>query len=87
MKIKKNDQVLVIGQYLSQLDMLAKVLKAPLITGKTPNAERSKLYDAFREGKMDRVLEFVQRVPIPIVPAQAAESAPIYCPHPIRCPE
>jgi DNA excision repair protein ERCC-3 len=46
------DQVLVIGQYLDQLKLLAMTLKAPIITGKTPNAERSKLYDDFREGRI-----------------------------------
>jgi len=43
-------QTLVIGQYLGQLDQLALVLDAPLITGKTPTRERQQLYDAFREG-------------------------------------
>jgi DNA excision repair protein ERCC-3 len=52
----EKDQVLVIGQYLDQLDMLAKVLKAPLITGKTPNAVRSELYDGFREGRIKLLL-------------------------------
>jgi DNA excision repair protein ERCC-3 len=52
----RDDQVLVIGQYLDQLGMLATVLKAPLITGKTPNAERQELYDAFREGRTKLLL-------------------------------
>jgi DNA excision repair protein ERCC-3 len=48
----EKDQVLVIGQYLDQLDLLTKVLKAPLITGKTPNAVRSSLYERFRNGDL-----------------------------------
>ena len=52
----RDDQVLVIGQYLTQLDMLAKVLKAPLITGKMPNAERAELYDRFRRGELKLLL-------------------------------
>ena len=44
------DRILVIGQYLSQLHSLAKLLKAPIITGKTPNAEREQIYDSFRCG-------------------------------------
>lgn len=44
------DQVLVIGQYLRQLDKIATMLKAPLITGRTPNVHRSQLYDQFRRG-------------------------------------
>lgn len=43
--------VLIIGQYVNQLESLAQILDAPLITGKTSNLERRKLYDAFRLGK------------------------------------
>ncbi len=50
------DQVLVIGQYLDQLAVLARVLKAPIITGKTPNKERETLYDAFREKRTKLLL-------------------------------
>jgi DNA excision repair protein ERCC-3 len=48
----REDQILVIGQYLSQLDVLAGLLKAPLITGKTPNAERERIYGAFKRGEV-----------------------------------
>ena len=50
-----DDKILVIGQYLSQLDVLSKLLKCPLITGKTPNDERDKIYGQFRNGEI-RVL-------------------------------
>jgi len=46
------DQILVIGQYLSQLDSLAKLLNAPLITGKTPNTERERIYSSFKRGEV-----------------------------------
>lgn len=46
-----DDHILVIGQYVSQLESLSKLLDAPLITGKTPNKEREKIYDAFRKGE------------------------------------
>jgi DNA excision repair protein ERCC-3 len=46
------DQILVIGQYISQLEALAKLLAAPLITGKTPNAERERIYGAFKRGEV-----------------------------------
>ncbi len=49
------DAVIVIGQYLDQLHLLAKKLKAPLITGKTPNSEREVIYQKFREGE-ERVI-------------------------------
>lgn len=48
----REDMILVIGQYLKQLHDLAKMLKAPIITGKTPNAEREQIYQDFREGKV-----------------------------------
>lgn len=48
----KGDNVLVIGQYLTQLDELAARLGAPLITGKTPNDERERLYERFRQGEI-----------------------------------
>ncbi len=43
---------LVIGQYLSQLTSLADSLKAPLITGKTAQRERERLFAAFRRGEV-----------------------------------
>ena len=46
-----DELVLVIGQFLDQLDSLAFFLKAPLITGKTPTRDREKLYEAFRKGE------------------------------------
>lgn len=46
------DKILVIGQYLEQLEILSKELKTPIITGKTPNTERDKIYQDFREGKI-----------------------------------
>jgi len=45
-------RVLVIGQYLDQLVALARHLQAPLITGKTPVAERERLYAGFRSGEI-----------------------------------
>lgn len=50
-----DDKILVIGQYLDQLDQITKMLGCPIITGKTPNTERDKIYADFRQGKI-RVL-------------------------------
>lgn len=47
----KDDKVLIIGQYLDQLEKLAKLFRAPLISGKMPNDERRELYDEFLAGK------------------------------------
>lgn len=49
------DKILVIGQYIDQLQKLSQELNAPIITGKTPNAERDRIYSEFRNGTI-RVL-------------------------------
>jgi DNA excision repair protein ERCC-3 len=46
-----DDPILVIGQFLDQLGRLAKELNAPLITGRTPNPERERIYADFKAGK------------------------------------
>ncbi|WP_022877422.1 DNA repair helicase XPB [Microbacterium sp. B19] len=46
------ERVLVIGQYLDQIDELSEALNAPKITGATPVAEREELFQAFREGSI-----------------------------------
>jgi DNA excision repair protein ERCC-3 len=48
----RDEQVLVIGQYLRQVRAIAEELKAPLLTGSTPNRERQELYSAFRQGRV-----------------------------------
>ena len=47
-----DDQVLVIGQYIDQLDELSEVLGAPLIKGETPIKEREILFNKFRSGEV-----------------------------------
>jgi DNA excision repair protein ERCC-3 len=51
-----DDQVLVIGQYLDQLKYLATLLDAPLLTGRTNNTQREKLYERFRQGELKRLV-------------------------------
>ncbi len=46
------DQILVIGQYLDQLGKISRDLGVPLITGKTPNPERERIYGDFKAGKL-----------------------------------
>src|SRR5690606_12327410 len=46
----KDDRVLIIGQYLNQLEQMKDLLGFPLITGSTPNPERERLFKEFREG-------------------------------------
>lgn len=52
----RDDNVLVIGQYLDQLNAIAERMDAPVITGKMPNREREKLYNAFRNGEITRLV-------------------------------
>jgi DNA excision repair protein ERCC-3 len=47
-----NDQVLVIGQYLEQLDELGEALGVPVIKGSTPIKEREVLFGQFRSGEL-----------------------------------
>ncbi|MCX7765361.1 MAG: DEAD/DEAH box helicase [Candidatus Sumerlaeia bacterium] len=52
----RDDNILVIGQYLDQLYVIAEAIKAPIITGKTPNKEREKIYGDFKTGKLKRLI-------------------------------
>jgi DNA excision repair protein ERCC-3 len=54
-QMHQDDQILVIGTYLQQLDRIASVLNAPLLTGETSHPKREELYAAFRTGEV-RVL-------------------------------
>ena len=47
-----DDQVLVIGQYINQLDELTEMLGVPLIKGDTPIKERERLFNLFRSGEI-----------------------------------
>lgn len=51
----EGERILVIGQYLDQLDEIAEHLDAPVISGATPVRERERLFAAFRTGEV-RVL-------------------------------
>jgi len=48
--VKKHagEQILVIGQYITQLDELSEVLGVPVIKGDTPVKERERLFNMFR---------------------------------------
>lgn len=51
-KFHENDQVLIIGQYIDQIDEISKDLGVPIIKGDTPIKERETLYNAFRGGEI-----------------------------------
>lgn len=52
----KNDNILIIGQYLDQLEYLSKELNAPIITGKTPNKEREEIYARFKAKELKLII-------------------------------
>lgn len=52
----RDDQVLIIGQYIEQLKLLAEELQAPLLTGRSSTVQREKLYDQFRRGEIKRLV-------------------------------
>ena len=45
-------RVLVIGEYIAQVQAIAKEIGAPLVTGKTPQTVREQIYDSFRRGEL-----------------------------------
>lgn len=45
-------RVLIIGEYIAQVEAIAKEIGAPRVTGKTPQAEREQIYDRFRRGEL-----------------------------------
>ena len=47
----KDDNVLIIGQYIEQLEAIAAHFGAPIVTGKTKTAERERLFNQFRTGE------------------------------------
>lgn len=49
-------RVLIIGQYLKQLRLLARRFQIPLITGQTTSAEREVLYGKFRTGEIRQLI-------------------------------
>jgi len=51
-KFHKEDQVLILGQYIEQIAEISKILGAPLVYGQTPNRERQDLYGEFKKGKL-----------------------------------
>jgi len=51
-----DEQILIIGMYLDQLDQVRQRYGFPLITGETPARERSDLYHRFRSGEIRQLI-------------------------------
>ncbi len=48
----KDESILIIGQYIDQLEQIANEFKMPLITGKVKQEERDYIYQQFKAGKI-----------------------------------
>ncbi|RKS68514.1 DNA excision repair protein ERCC-3 [Motilibacter peucedani] len=51
-ELHEGERILVIGQYIDQLDDLGNRLDAPVIKGETTVKERERLFEAFRSGEI-----------------------------------
>lgn len=52
MAIHEGANILIIGQYISQLEEISSRFKLPIITGSTPINEREDLYQKFKSGEI-----------------------------------
>jgi len=48
----KGDKILILGQYITQIEAFGEKFNAPVIKGSTPNNERDVLYEKFRSGEI-----------------------------------
>lgn len=51
LSLLEGKNTLIIGQYLDQLESIQEKFGFPIITGKTPQSERDRLYRAFKKGE------------------------------------
>jgi DNA excision repair protein ERCC-3 len=56
LKKHSEDNILIIGTYIDQLENISRRFRAPLITGKTPHREREVLFDRFRKGQIRQLV-------------------------------
>lgn len=56
LQVHPTDRVLIIGQYIDQLQKIQERFTFPLITGSTPVKEREELYKQFKEGTITRLI-------------------------------
>ncbi|MEW9697841.1 DNA repair helicase XPB [Paenibacillus sp. SI8] len=56
LRLHASEQILVIGQYIDQLEQIAAHTGAPLISGRMAHDEREKLYQCFKEGSLSLLI-------------------------------
>lgn len=53
LNLHKESQILIIGQYIEQLEVISTMFNVPLITGQTSHEQRQVFFDLFRENKIN----------------------------------
>jgi DNA excision repair protein ERCC-3 len=56
LKYHDGSRVLIIGQYIAQLEEIARCFKYPIITGSTPIGDRENLYYKFKTGEIKTLI-------------------------------
>ncbi|MDQ0876645.1 DNA excision repair protein ERCC-3 [Paenibacillus sp. V4I3] len=74
-----NEQTLIIGQYISQLELIAAHTGAPMISGGVAHELREELYDQFKKGQLpllivSKVANFAVDLPDAVVAIQVSGS-------------
>ncbi|MGQ9616209.1 MAG: DNA repair helicase XPB [Spirochaetota bacterium] len=52
LEVHRGESILIIGQYIDQLERIARMFSLPIITGKTIQSLRDELYERFRRGDL-----------------------------------
>jgi DNA excision repair protein ERCC-3 len=55
-ELHKGESILIIGQYINQLEEMALNLGVPIVCGHTPHEERERLYSLFKAGLLNRLI-------------------------------
>ncbi len=55
-KRHQGEKILVLGQYITQIEKIGEEFGAPVIKGTTPNNERDVLYQKFRDGEISTLV-------------------------------
>lgn len=79
LRLHANEQTLIIGQYISQLELIAAHTGAPMISGGVAHEIREELYDQFKKGQVpllivSKVANFAVDLPDAVVAIQVSGS-------------
>lgn len=79
LRLHANEQTLIIGQYISQLELIAAHTGAPMISGGVAHERREDLYEQFKKGQVpllivSKVANFAVDLPDAVVAIQVSGS-------------